>query len=227
MAELREQLARTPAEVVVANHAFGLFELAALHLSLQPPQLDQARLAIDALAALVDGLGEPAGRRRPPAVRRPQPAADGLRADPPGRAGWREWCGRRERGEQLTAPAIRIGSWVVRPQSEPARFLALDLTLCSPGRGSMSPASQRPSTPGQQPEAHRRPHRDRPAAVGDLRCSGTGTAPPPRPADPVRPARRRTSPRSRPARPPRRRSRPVPSSWRRALTGRSWRWAAR
>ncbi len=61
MEELRDQLARTPAEVVVANHAFGLFELAALHLSLQPPQLDQARLAIDALAALVDGLGQPAG----------------------------------------------------------------------------------------------------------------------------------------------------------------------
>jgi hypothetical protein len=57
MEQLREQLARTPAEVVVANHAFGLFELAALHLSLQPPQLEQARLAIDALAALVDALG--------------------------------------------------------------------------------------------------------------------------------------------------------------------------
>jgi hypothetical protein len=61
MEELRDQLARTPAEVVVANHAFGLFELAALHLSLQPPQLDQARLAIDALAALVDGLGSRLG----------------------------------------------------------------------------------------------------------------------------------------------------------------------
>ncbi|HWG74791.1 MAG TPA: DUF1844 domain-containing protein [Acidimicrobiales bacterium] len=63
MADLQDQLARTPAEVVVANHAFGLFELAALHLSLQPPQLDQARLAIDSLGALVEGmagrLGEP------------------------------------------------------------------------------------------------------------------------------------------------------------------------
>jgi len=65
MAELREQLARTPAETVVANHAFGLFELAALHLSLQPPQLDQARLAIDALAALVDGLGARLGDAAP------------------------------------------------------------------------------------------------------------------------------------------------------------------
>jgi hypothetical protein len=48
-------------EVVIANHAFGLFELAALHLSLDPPQLDQARLAIDALGALVEGLGDRLG----------------------------------------------------------------------------------------------------------------------------------------------------------------------
>ena len=56
MDQLRRQLADTPAEVVVANHGFGLFELAALHLSLQPPQLPQARLAIDALAALLEGM---------------------------------------------------------------------------------------------------------------------------------------------------------------------------
>ena len=61
MAELRDQLAHTPADVVVANHAYGLFELAALHLSLEQPQLDQARLAIDALACLVEGLGERLG----------------------------------------------------------------------------------------------------------------------------------------------------------------------
>lgn len=61
MAELREQLAGTPAEVVVANHAYGLFELAALHLSLEQPQLDQARLAIDALGYLVEGLGDRLG----------------------------------------------------------------------------------------------------------------------------------------------------------------------
>lgn len=55
MAEVRE-LARTPAEVVVANHALGLWQLAALHLSLDPPQLDEARVAIDAFAALVEGM---------------------------------------------------------------------------------------------------------------------------------------------------------------------------
>lgn len=61
MEELREQLSHTPAEVVVANHAYGLFELAALHLSLDQPQLDQARLAIDALACLVEGMGDRLG----------------------------------------------------------------------------------------------------------------------------------------------------------------------
>jgi hypothetical protein len=52
----REQLAKTPAALVVANHAIGLFQLAAIHLDRDPPNLDDARLAIDALSALVDGL---------------------------------------------------------------------------------------------------------------------------------------------------------------------------
>jgi len=54
--ELRRQLLGAPAEVVVANHAYGLFELAAIHLSQRPPRLDEARLAVDAMAALVEGL---------------------------------------------------------------------------------------------------------------------------------------------------------------------------
>ena len=56
MAALQEQLASTPAGEVVANHCFGLFELAALHLSLAPPQLTEASVAIDALSAIVDAL---------------------------------------------------------------------------------------------------------------------------------------------------------------------------
>ena len=54
--EIREQLLGAPVEVVVANHAYGLFELAALHLSSQPPNLEKARLAVDALGAMVEGL---------------------------------------------------------------------------------------------------------------------------------------------------------------------------
>ena len=63
---MRAELANAPVEVVVANHCYGLFELAAVYLSQQPPLLSQARLAIDALGCLVDGLegrlgeGEPA-----------------------------------------------------------------------------------------------------------------------------------------------------------------------
>lgn len=54
--DLEDQLAATPAEVIVANHCYGMFELAALHMGRRPPQLEPARLAIDALGALVDGL---------------------------------------------------------------------------------------------------------------------------------------------------------------------------
>lgn len=61
MEELRRQLAETPAEAVVANHCYGLFELAAVYLSQTPPLLDQAQLAIDALGYLVDGLGDRLG----------------------------------------------------------------------------------------------------------------------------------------------------------------------
>jgi hypothetical protein len=54
MEALERELAETPAAVVVANHAVGLFQLAAIHLNQRPPHLDDGRLAIDALAALLD-----------------------------------------------------------------------------------------------------------------------------------------------------------------------------
>lgn len=56
LAEARRQLLATPARTVVANHAIGLFQLATLHLGEEHPRLDEARLAIDAMAALVEGL---------------------------------------------------------------------------------------------------------------------------------------------------------------------------
>jgi hypothetical protein len=63
MDAIREQLVRAPVELVISNHAMGLWELAALHLSQKPPHLPQAQLAIDALSALVESLqgrlGEP------------------------------------------------------------------------------------------------------------------------------------------------------------------------
>jgi hypothetical protein len=61
MNEARARLAEVPAEVVITNHVMGLYELAAIHLSATPPDLRQAVLAIDAVACLVDGLGERLG----------------------------------------------------------------------------------------------------------------------------------------------------------------------
>jgi hypothetical protein len=57
MLEVARELAATPVEDVVANHCYGLFELAALHLSQSPPNLEAARLSIDAMGCIVDGLG--------------------------------------------------------------------------------------------------------------------------------------------------------------------------
>lgn len=61
VAEARQRLAEVPASVVVTNHAMGLFELAAIHLSAEPARLADAQIAIDALGLLVDGLGERLG----------------------------------------------------------------------------------------------------------------------------------------------------------------------
>jgi hypothetical protein len=59
--DARQRLASVPAAQVVANHAMGLFELGAIHLSQQPPNLSEATLAIDAMAAVVDGVGDRLG----------------------------------------------------------------------------------------------------------------------------------------------------------------------
>jgi hypothetical protein len=61
LAEARQRLADVPPEVVVVNHVMGLYELAAIHLSAEPPRLAEAALAIDAVACLVEGLGDRLG----------------------------------------------------------------------------------------------------------------------------------------------------------------------
>ena len=66
MLRARAELAGVPVTDIIANHAVGLWQLAVLHLMPDPdpeglpapPRLDDARLAIDALGALVDGLGD-------------------------------------------------------------------------------------------------------------------------------------------------------------------------
>jgi hypothetical protein len=65
--ELHARLRSTPVEDMIANHALGIWQLALVHLGVATPpdergrapepNLPAAGLAIDALAALVDGLG--------------------------------------------------------------------------------------------------------------------------------------------------------------------------
>ena len=64
LAQMAEQLLQTPASVVIANSCIGLFQLAVLHL--EEGNLDEARLAIDALGAIVETLGKRLGEEEPP-----------------------------------------------------------------------------------------------------------------------------------------------------------------
>jgi hypothetical protein len=61
LAEVQRQLAETPARVVITNHCVGLFNLAALHLNRPDPDFEEAQLAIDALAAIIESLGDRLG----------------------------------------------------------------------------------------------------------------------------------------------------------------------
>jgi len=56
MVEVQQQMATTPAAVVVANHAMGMYELATIHLRQAVPNFSEAQVAIDGFAALVDAL---------------------------------------------------------------------------------------------------------------------------------------------------------------------------
>ena len=56
LAEARSRLLEADASTVVANHALGIYELAAIHLTADEPKLTEAKLAVDALAAIVEGL---------------------------------------------------------------------------------------------------------------------------------------------------------------------------
>ena len=104
MEEVRQQLASVPAAVVIANHAMGLYELAAIHLSTQPPNFPEAQVAIDldeapsyfAAGRPVGGerwAEEPAGgpAARPGGARRgalpAEPGCGRLPGDRPGPAG--------------------------------------------------------------------------------------------------------------------------------------------
>ena len=55
-----------PAGVVVGQQALQFYEVAALHLSEPEPKLEEARVAIDALVAVVEKLGDRLGEAQAP-----------------------------------------------------------------------------------------------------------------------------------------------------------------
>jgi hypothetical protein len=61
MAQVQQQIAQTPASQLIANHAMGMYELAAIKLSTEPPSFAEAQLAIDAMAAVLDAVGKRLG----------------------------------------------------------------------------------------------------------------------------------------------------------------------
>ena len=61
MADVQRQIATTPAAQLAANHAMGLYELAAIKLSQEPPLFAEAQLAIDLMQAMLDAAGDRLG----------------------------------------------------------------------------------------------------------------------------------------------------------------------
>ena len=108
---MRAELANSPVEVVVANHCYGLFELAAVYLSQQPPLLDQARLAIDALGSLVTGLEGRLGEAE-------EPLKDGLSQL---RLAYVQIDGAQRAGAEVaSAVGVNGGSTEAEPNATPA-----------------------------------------------------------------------------------------------------------
>ncbi|MEI8127600.1 MAG: hypothetical protein WCG86_07290, partial [Actinomycetota bacterium] len=50
------EIRSSPVETVLGNHVFHLMELAAIHLSAVPPNLNEAQLVIDALAGMLGAV---------------------------------------------------------------------------------------------------------------------------------------------------------------------------
>ena len=69
MREMRTRLAETPVEAIVTQFAVELQEIAVLHLGLSAERaesLAQAAMAVDAMGALVDALGDRLGPNADP-----------------------------------------------------------------------------------------------------------------------------------------------------------------
>ena len=58
MDRIRDEIRTSDPELIIANHCYGLFELAAIHLTSSPPNLYASAMSIDALGAIVSALDD-------------------------------------------------------------------------------------------------------------------------------------------------------------------------
>jgi hypothetical protein len=65
LAATQQRLLEEPVASHVASHLVGLHQLAALHLAQPSPSLPEAQLAIDAMAAALDAVGDRLGEAEP------------------------------------------------------------------------------------------------------------------------------------------------------------------
>lgn len=62
MGRVRQEMLSVPAVDIVANHLMGMYELAAIHLGENPPNFNEATVAIEALRAVLERLGTQLGQ---------------------------------------------------------------------------------------------------------------------------------------------------------------------
>ena len=166
MAEAQARLASTPAAEVLVNHLGGIYELARIHLSQDPPHFDEAALAIDALAAVLDAL-EPtasAPTDRPcatPSTRCRSPSCSSA-ARPTGR--WPPPSSRVRPGGWRRPRSGRGGP--ARPRRRPRRADLDGARAVGDGRAVEEPLA--PSRRRRPPCRSRRPRRTR--RPGPRRC---------------------------------------------------------
>lgn len=65
MMRVRREVAATPAAEMLANHLIRFLDLATIYLEAEPPAFSDAATSIEAVRAVLDGLGDRLGEHQP------------------------------------------------------------------------------------------------------------------------------------------------------------------
>ncbi len=56
--EAKQRISETPVDQIITTHIIGLYELAVIHLQKDPPDLESAKIAVNAMSGIVEGVAE-------------------------------------------------------------------------------------------------------------------------------------------------------------------------